>query len=362
MDVARGADGPPPSPGVLLMFDGSGVRSLDLGRPGAKPVPVIERAGWFRCHPSGHFIMADKDIVEFKRGVRWYVGHVSDPKAAREVTCPLRDGGEFIEVIKEAVLSNDASRVLWATFRPKQDGRLLVTRVADGATTVVLERPALGRYRTFGPPAWSPDDKRIAVAYLESSHVRPDPDCLVSLIEVDVSGEKPKDRLIVPNPFSCNESESAAPIWLPDGKRLIISKAEAGWERGGYDQLFIVGIDGGDMKPAGNIEFLDDRRHTVTDLKSALLPGGEWISQTGRLVDTTTGKSTPLKFESPVKAAVRKWSPDGRFLLVGLRAPAAAVRLVLIDTATGEKRTLMDNDNGIADERHLTFLTAPAAR
>jgi hypothetical protein len=356
----RGADAPSASPQVLLMFDAPRVLSLNLDRPGDKPVTLIERAGWFRAHPSGHFILADK-YYHTERDARWYVGHVKDPKAVKEVTCPLRDG----EVLKDVVLSNDGDRVLWCTHRQKRDGRLLVTRVADGATTVALERPALGYFFTFGPPAWSPDDRSIAVVYLRTENARGDPQRLVSLIRVDLSGEKPTDRPILPEPYACSEIESSAPVWSPDGKRLVFRREEP--VGGAQDLDHVVGVDGRDVKLAYDVVFLANNRHTMTDLKYAPVAGGKWTSVAGQLVDTTNGKSTPLKFESPVDATCRKWSPDGRLLVVGLRQPGepardVAVRLMLIDTVTGEKRSLMDTNRGVADEKRLMFVAVPTAR
>jgi hypothetical protein len=347
---------------ALLMFDAPRVLSLNLGQPGDKPVTLIERAGWFRANPSGHFILADK-YYHTEPGARWFVGHVKEPKALTEVTCPLRDG----EVLKDVVLSNDGGRVLWATHRQKRDGRLLITRVADGAMTVALERPALGHFCTFAPPTWSPDDRSIAVVYLRTEGARADRQRLVSLIRVDLSGERPTDVPILPEPYVCSEIESAAPIWSPDGKRIVFRQEDPRYAGTEQDSDYVVGVDGTGAKLAHDIKFLDDHRHMLTDLKYAPVPGGASTAATGRLVDTTTGKSTPLKFEWPGDVAVRKWSPDGRLLLVGMwqrdqRDPAAAVRLMLIDTLTGEKRSLLDTNTGVGRDRHLTFVFVPPAR
>src|SRR5690242_10383941 len=118
---ARAADAPKSESHVLLMFDAPRVLSLNLDRPDDKPVTLIERAGWFRAHPSGQFVRADR-YYHTERGARWYVCHVKDPKALKEVGCPLRDG----EVLRDVALSNDATRVVWATHQRGKDGRLLV--------------------------------------------------------------------------------------------------------------------------------------------------------------------------------------------------------------------------------------------
>ncbi len=182
------------------------------------------------------------------------------------------------------------------------------------------ERPLLSAPGTNSGAAFSHDGTRIA---LSMSH-EGDPEIYVS----GLTGQRIRR-------VTASRSVEFSPAWAPDGNRLVFCS-----DANGSPQLFVVSRRGGEP------ERLETgyRHNTSPDW----CPDGGSIAFTGRqssgpaviLYDLASGRSRVVlsRAEDPA------WAPDGRHL-----AAVQDATLVVVDTVTGVKRTILSGFSQLAE-------------
>ena len=224
----------------------------------------------------------------------------------------------------------------------------------------MLERPAVGTYLTFGPAAWSHNDSKIACFYLLSSGIEEDLERKVLLLGVDLAGGKPKETAIIGQPVVCNSAIHDLIRWSPDDARLQFYLADAPLIRGGEDRPFVVGYDGKGLAPMSATIFLRGSQYTVEGLKYASDEQVGVYHATGIRKDVRTGRSEPLKFDSPIKATFSAWSVNGEHMAYGVIVPrdgayknlqASFTRVYVVDTRTGMKIDLGEIKGAVGSDQ-----------
>jgi TolB protein len=182
------------------------------------------------------------------------------------------------------------------------------------------ERALLSAPGTNSGAAFSHDGTRIA---LSMSH-EGDPEIYVS----GLTGQRIR---------RVTESRSVefSPAWSPDGNRLVFCS-----DANGLPQLFVVSRRGGEP------ERLETgyRHNTSPDW----CPDGGHIAFTGRqssgpaviVLDLASGRSRVVLSQAEDPA----WAPDGRHL-----AAVQEGTLVVVDTVTGTKRTILSGFSQLAE-------------
>lgn len=149
-----------------------------------------------------------------------------------------------------------------------------------------------------GPPAWSPDGRRIA--YVVSSDDRDD------LFVARADGTEARN-------LTDDAASDRAPAWSPDGRRIAFARGDDdGW------RIAILDVD----DPAGSVRLITDPRDYLGHL--AWSPDGTSIAFDTRfdgdtdiaVVAVTTGETRRLT-ERPGNDLVPSWSPDGGILAFG---------------------------------------------
>jgi hypothetical protein len=129
----------------------------------------------------------------------------------------LVDSGTVIDVPSRLYSS-------YPSFSP--DGKQLVFDGNDAIYIVPSDGsgepvPVSDTHRTFTQPAWSPDGKWIAGAYKRNDNYE------LAIIGADGSNF----QLLTDSPYMSRQSNSIAPVWSPDGSRIIfLSDREGAWK------------------------------------------------------------------------------------------------------------------------------------
>ncbi len=208
-------------------------------------------------------------------------------------------------------------------------------------------------------PAWSPDSTRLALR----------------VDALDVSAAVDSNVVVAPvvGPGITVLGPGSNPVWSPDGLQVAMTVSDAG-----STQVWVQGADGSDRRQIGDV--------TVESAPPAWSPDGQTlvVSSSGlTLIDVASGAIVPLTAEAgsmpawsiggtiafsapesaspsvylvdadgsnvrPVSAdlgfaSVPRWSPDGRWLLLGDEDGSSPVAIV--DLSTGEL-TLLGSEDG----------------
>lgn len=248
------------------------------------------------------------------------IAFVSWRSGASEIYLADSDGGRLQQVTSGGALKGAPSLGPGAIL-------LAYTSWNSGFADVILkdlrfgtERPVLSAPGTNSGAAFSPDGARLAL----SMSYEGDTEIYVS----NLSGSRTRR-------ITESKSVEFSPAWSPDGNRLVFCS-----DANGAPQLFVVPRQGGEP------ERLDTGyRHNTSPEWS---PDGAHIAFTGRqstgaavvLYDLASGKSRALLPQAEDPA----WAPDGRHL-----AAVQGDSLVVVDTVTGEKRTILSGFNRLAE-------------
>jgi Tol biopolymer transport system component len=156
---------------------------------------------------------------------------------------------------------------------------------ADGS-----EGTRLSRIASYGPPAWSPDGKKIAFTRFTRA---------IYVVNADGSGQR---RL---------RSNSYGPVWSPDGRKIAFTAR--GLSKGDGPDLYVMNADGSDQRNLTRTPGTDDR--------PAWSPDGRKIAfQSYRdgnhevYVMNADGSGQRNLTRDPAKDSafwVPAWSPDG---------------------------------------------------
>lgn len=159
----------------------------------------------------------------------------------------------------------------------------------EGGQMETISEPSYDFF--YQTPAWSPDGLQIAYMSLVEQQARNDGSSQIHVKNVDGSGDKA---------LTANIWANVNPVWSPDGKRLAFLSEQ----HGEYNifALYIMRADG--------------RR----------------VRQLSDPIYTNTG-------------AVYSWSPDGSQIAIG---DPRVGHIMIINTATGKSRELMDVEPGEA--------------
>lgn len=170
----------------------------------------------------------------------------------------------------------------------------------------------------FGPVAYSPDGRRLALQSSTAGQWPSGP--ASSVLEIRSSDGSNAVRIVVPGAFSHPTS------WLPDGHRVEIVVLD---DFGRPDRAFVVGADDGSVRalrggPKG------PRTWSSTGSVAIAHARGIYVSS------AATGRRLVLQTTARVTYSDPDWSPDGR-RLVALRSNAVT-RLQSIVTARADGR------------------------
>jgi Tol biopolymer transport system component len=114
---------------------------------------------------------------------------------------------------------------------------------------------------TDGPPAWSPDSREIAFAYLDDSIVE------IDVINVDGSNRRPLTGINTAFP-SAVAGIIHSPAWSPDGGQIaFVGYPDYGWDY----ELYVINVDG------TNLRQLTEDNSGWLDQQPAWSPDGEQI-------------------------------------------------------------------------------------
>lgn len=289
----------------LVQADGTGEQHMPLGQG----CPTFSRDG------SASVVTMDGGLVRTEART----GTTIVPLERLDSTWHPHDGSY--------ALSPDGSRIAWLkALGPIEDPRpteLWVTQVADGIARRLLAAPSDPAIR-LGPPAWSPDGRRLAFA----SHVSGESGHRTALDVIDV--ETGSVRRLTTRPATNEPGLS----WSPDGRFIayaglpddvaVPTGASGDPSTAPRHDIFVVGADG-----TGERNITNSPAH---DQLPAWSPDGERLAylssedgDTYRLTTLALDGGTPIAAPTTGPAfEFVVWSPDGTRLLWADSVPIAA--------------------------------------
>jgi hypothetical protein len=172
----------------------------------------------------------DRLYADFEAGSLWLDSFVDTPQGIFTLAPDGSDRRLLIGHARQPAFSPDGSKLAYVAYRPWQFDGLFVAE-ADGSSPRALV-PQSGPL-TWGTPAWSPDDRRLAFTQntlLNGRVVQTD----LIVLGVDGSGERVLATAALPAGLS-------APVWSPGGKfvafvrypsgAIVVARADGGGQR-----------------------------------------------------------------------------------------------------------------------------------
>ena len=301
--------------GQIYVINANGSQRTRITKPRGDDTEPPALYTWPTWSPDGQ-------SLAYSRAVNSDVG----PELSLLVTS--LDGGAMREVFRNpldtfGLVGQGAPHyIFWSP-----DGGSLAFLAATNDITLYVDVPGQNRGAetvSIGAPlyyAWAPDSRSLLI------HGGQD----LFLYHVDRGG--------IPGFLNLPSSLAfRVPDWSPDGRLLaFVGEAE------GSRTLMIARADGSRLRslsPAPNqSSFAWSPRGDLIALGSSSTPAGGLYDGV-RLIDATTGRSRAL-VDGPVLAFF--WSPSGdRLAVVGLDSSARHLSLDVVDTASGESRTVAE--------------------
>ncbi|GAB4435941.1 MAG: S9 family peptidase [Anaerolineae bacterium] len=188
-------------------------------------------------------------------------------------------------------LSPEGERIAFIWDRDNQSDVYVMPAAGGWPLRLSTERLA-SAYWADGVPQWSPDGRRLAFTMRRHVHV------------VDVAGGS------LPQNITDFTANAAAPVWLADSHRLIVST-----ERHGATHLLLTDRDGSWPRALTHApgDHLDAR--AAPDGQSVAFvfrPHNDLNRLDLQLVNLASGQITPLTGAPKVKDWSPRWSPDGQ--------------------------------------------------
>jgi serine/threonine-protein kinase len=187
-------------------FDNARIEVLDL-KTGARRI-LIKDGSDARYSPSGHLIYA-------RAGTLFAIPFDVDRLEVKGTPVPVLEGVSWFPFFGSAdfALSNSGTLV-YVPSRGQEEITSMVWVDRKGSVTPVLGAPA----RAYSSPSLSPDGGRIAVSGIQADESTWD------IFVYDLTRESLQQIT-----SARSTSYSHAPVWTPDGKRLVFSsRSEAG--------------------------------------------------------------------------------------------------------------------------------------
>jgi Tol biopolymer transport system component len=362
----------PDGTGILYVSGSENHRSiLEVPAGGGAPRAVLpsEASSWeicrLACSPDGRWISFEalpEGILLMPaaggkpRPLSTGFGHAWDASSGR-LYFIVRDpqGGsriQFVEVSSNGQPSGSAVTVSLVTTNlldlavsrdglriavPELEASRNLTRLPlapGGGAPAGPEEPLTSARVTDSYPSVSPDSRRVALVSDVLGHVE------VGVLDVD---SRRRERLQLPG----EDVAQASPVWMPDGRQLLISRSEAGTR----SSIWIVAVDGSRAE-----ELLTRSQQGSWTLTPS--PDGKLFIymdavngvQQAFAFDLVTRKASQLT-DSPGDKFDSAYSPDGKWVAV-TAATGGGVQLFRMPASGGPMQPLT---TGYERMRHPFF-------